>query len=86
MDTRWKNLTTAVKENTEQIKQVEDEATVMRDEECVLEELFREVEKTLDEQKPVNVNPEKCVKELEKIKVCILKYIFLLNSDLLVNI
>ena len=71
VDTRWENLTTAVKENTEQIKQVEDEATIMRDEECVLEELFREVEKTLDEQKPVNVNPEKCVKELEKIKVCI---------------
>ena len=68
-NTRWSRLTGSVKELMQQLNNVEKEVIKMTDKERVLEDLFQEVEKTLEQQKPVSSNPVKCKEEHDRIKV-----------------
>lgn len=71
-NTRWEKLTGSVNDATDQLKEVEKELDTVRDKKESLDNLLEnEVEKELEEQKPINVNPTKCNSNLEKIKVCI---------------
>ena len=52
------------------MNEVESELEKVNEKKALLDELLDdEVEKELDEQKPVNVNPTKCESNLDKIKV-----------------
>lgn len=60
-----------VKDSTDQLNEVESELEKVNEKKALLDQLLDdEVEKELDEQKPVNVNPAKCESNLHKIKVC----------------
>lgn len=69
LNTRWNNLTANVKDLTKQLENVEKEVVKTTEKEKVLEDLFKEVEKVLDAQKPVSTNPATCKKECDRIKV-----------------
>ena len=78
-NTRWDKLTGAVNDSTDQVKEVKSELDKVNEKKALLDQLLdEEVEKELDEQKPVNVNPAKCDSNLDKIKVCF-KILPLLN-------
>lgn len=68
-NTRWDNLSGDVKEYTTQLENTEVELEKINEKKKVLEDLFREVEKVMDDQKPVQTNPTKCTSNLEEIKV-----------------
>ena len=68
-NTRWENLKADVDDATKQVENVEKEVNKMNEEEKTLDDLFKAVEKELEEQKPVNVNPQKCESNLKQVKV-----------------
>lgn len=70
---RWDALSADVKEYSTQVENTEPEVEKINEKERVLEDLFREVEKVLDDQKPVQTNPTKCAANLDEIKELITK-------------
>lgn len=66
---RWDSLSTDVKEFTTQLENTEEELAKVNEKEKVLDDLLSEVEKILDDQKPIQTNPTKCTSNLEQVKV-----------------
>ena len=65
----WDTTCEKVNDLKQHADNIDRELTVFQEKERTLEDLFDEVENTLQNQKPVSAVPEKCVHEQEVIKV-----------------
>ncbi len=69
MNQTWKNVTEKLSDVKKQADNIDKELVVFYDKERALEDLFEDIENTIEKQSTVSTSPEKCSQEQQVIKV-----------------